>query len=56
MTITVTYAGQKFEWDAMRPVWTSAAGNVIRSQRLIAKLEREARAVLEREFTATEVE
>ena len=53
MTLTVTHEGHLYEWDASRPVWTSDTGNVIRSKRLTAKLEREARAVLEREFGDT---
>ena len=41
MTLTVTHEGHRYEWDASRPVWTSDTGNVIRSKRLTAKLERD---------------
>jgi len=57
MTITVIHEGRRYEWhvnwSSSSTWWTSEAGNVVRSPRLIAKLEREARAALERETTAT---
>lgn len=51
MTITVLHEGRQYEWHvngSSSTWWTSDVGNVVRSKRLIAKLEREARAVLER--------